>query len=197
MVALSTALIMTIADLQELSARVALNEDAEAYKKLFLHYHPKLLSFSQAITHCKESSEEVVSDVFLKIWKRRATLLQIKNLPLYLYVSTRNISLNYLARQKNAPLCYLDEANVELTSIYYNPEQMMITAEMFHRIRTAVDQLPPRCRLIFKLVKEGGLAYKEVAELLQLSLKTVENQMTIALKKLGESVSLQKTFFLS
>ena len=89
---------MTTTALQEIVARVALNDDSAAYKVLFLHYHPKLLSFSYAITHCKESSEEVVSDVFLNIWNSRKTLLRIENFHLSLYVSTKNISLNYLAK---------------------------------------------------------------------------------------------------
>lgn len=182
---------MSTSALKELVARVALNEDSAAYKKLFLHYYPKLLSFSYAITHCKESSEEVVSDVFLNIWNARKTLLRIDNFHLYLYVSTKNISLNYLARQKREQVFSLDDVKTELKSLYFDPEQLMITAEMFRRICAAVQELPPRCQLIFKLVKEDNLRYKEVAELLHLSVKTVEAQMSIALRKLGTSI----TFF--
>ncbi|HUC83222.1 MAG TPA: RNA polymerase sigma-70 factor [Flavisolibacter sp.] len=156
-----------------------------------LHYYPKLLSFSYAITHCKESSEEVVSDVLLNIWNARKTLLRIDNFHLYLYVSTKNISLNYLARQKREQVFSLDDVKTELKSLYFDPEQLMITAEMFRRICAAVQELPPRCQLIFKLVKEDNLRYKEVAELLHLSVKTVEAQMSIALRKLGTSI----TFF--
>jgi RNA polymerase sigma-70 factor (ECF subfamily) len=64
----------------------------------------------------------------------------------------------------------------------------MITAEMQKRIRSAIQTLPPKCRLIFKLIREDGLKYKEVAELLNLSLKTIENQMTIAIKKISEAI---------
>jgi len=188
---------MTIAALQELVNRIALNEDGDAYKKLFLYYHPRLLSFSYAITHSKQSSEEAVSDVFVNIWSLRTTLLRISNFPLYLYVSTKNVSLNYLARQKRTQVFSLDDVKTEFTCLSYNPEQILITAEMFRRICAAVQSLPPKCRLIFKLVKEDGLRYKEVAELLNLSVKTVENQMAIALRKLGESVSLQQQIFLS
>lgn len=188
---------MTIAALQDLIARIALNDDGEAYKELFLHYHPRLLSFSKAITHNKESSEEVVSDVFLKVWTLRLTLLRISNFPLYLYISTKNVSLTYLARQKKARVFSLDEIKTEFVSLSYNPEQMLITTEIFRRICAAVQSLPPKCQLIFKLVKEDGLRYKEVAELLHLSVKTVENQMAIALRKLGESASLQQQIFLS
>ena len=183
---------MTVAIAKKLVSQLAQDGDQTAYKKLFLHFYPRLLSFSYAITHCRESSEEAVSDVFLNIWRNRATLEQISNFGLYLYVSTKNISLNYLARQKRTQLLFLDEAKTEFSSLYYNPEQMMITAEMFKRIQAAVQSLPPRCQLIFKLIKEDGLSYKEVAELLHLSKKTVENQMTIALRKLGESVTFKK-----
>lgn len=177
---------------KEMVARVALNDDSVAYKKLFLFYHPKLLSFSYAITHCKESSEEVVSDVFLNIWNHRKTLLRIDNFHLYLYISTKNISLNYLARQKKQQVFSLEDVKTEFHSIYYNPEQLMITAEMFKRIREAIKDLPPKCQLIFKLVKEDNLRYKEVAELLHISVKTVEAQMSIAFRKLGASIAFHE-----
>jgi len=69
-----------------------------------------------------------------------------------------------------------------------NPEGLLITAEMKKMIREAVNQLPNRCQLIFKLVKEDELKYREVAELLKISVKTVEAQMTIALRRIGEAV---------
>ena len=77
---------------------------------------------------------------------------------------------------------------MEFRSIYLDPEQLMMTAEIFRKMRYAINELPPRCQLIFKLVKEDGLKYREVAELLNLSVKTVENQMTIALRKIGQAV---------
>ncbi len=109
-------------EIQGLTARLALNDDAAAYKQLFLYYHPRLLSFSYAITHCRESSEEAVSDVFLKIWNSRRGLLRIANLHLYLYISTKNTSLNYLAAQKRSQVLNLDEVKTEFTSLQYNPQ---------------------------------------------------------------------------
>jgi RNA polymerase sigma-70 factor (ECF subfamily) len=67
----------------------------------------------------------------------------------------------------------------------------MITEEMVRQIKKAVNDLPPRCKLIFKLVKEDGLKYKEVAELLNLSVKTIEAQMAIALRRLGKCMHLE------
>jgi RNA polymerase sigma-70 factor (family 1) len=175
--------------LNELVEKISVGDDLAAYKQLFIHYHQRLTQFSLSITGNKESAEEVVSDVFIKIWNKRKSLDHIENLHLYLYVSTKNLSINYLQKQNKHRSFSLDESNVELSTIYFDPEQMMITAEMFRRLNLAVQDLPPKCRLIFKLIKEDGLSYKEVAQLLQLSLKTIENQMTIALKKIGHSIS--------
>ena len=179
--------------INKLLSKIALYDDAHAYKELFLLYHARLVGFSSLITHSKESAEEVVSDVFLKIWNNRQELPRIENFHLYIYIITRNLSINCLARQKRNATLSLDEMVVEIKSIYLDPEQLLITKEMYRRIHDAILELPPRCQLIFKLIKEDGLRYKEVAELLHLSVKTVENQMTIALRKLGQSIQLRTT----
>ena len=67
----------------------------------------------------------------------------------------------------------------------------MITAEMLRRINNAINALPPRCKLVFKLVKEDGLPYKEVADILDISIKTIDNQLAIALRKISEAINLQ------
>lgn len=174
--------------LNKLLNRIALYDDAIAYKELFLLYHSRLVHFSSSITHSKETAEEVVSDVFLKIWNGRTTLTRIENFHLYVYVVTKNLSINSFLKQKKTESFSLDDTLVEFKSIYLDPEQLMITAEMHKRLQKAINELPPKCRLIFKLIREDGLKYREVAELLNLSVKTIENQMTIALRKIGQSV---------
>jgi RNA polymerase sigma-70 factor (family 1) len=174
--------------LQKLINRVALYDDSAAYKELFLLYHARLISFSFSITKSKESAEEVVSDVFLKIWTKRTSLTRVNNFHLYIYIITKNISINYLVKQKREQSFSFDDTLVEFKSIYPDPEQSMITSETFRRVHLAIQALPPKCQLIFKLVKEDGLKYREVAELLELSLKTIENQMTIALKKISQAI---------
>jgi len=175
-------------EINKLINRISLYDDAVAYKELFLLYHSKLIQFSTIITGSRESAEEVVSDVFLKFWNNRNALSRVENFHLYAYIATKNQSLNYLQKIHREKVFSLDDMVVEFKSLYYDPEQLMITAEMFNRIRKAVSDLPPRCQLIFKLIKEDGLMHREVAELLDLSLKTVENQMTIALRKIGKSI---------
>lgn len=179
---------MIAASLRELTDKIAYRDDTVAYKELFLLYHKRLLNFSMTITHSKESAEEVVSDVFMKIWSNRKTLPTIENLHLYIYIVTKNFSINRLLKEKKENTFSLDQVEIDIKNIYADPEELMITAEMQKRIQAAIQALPPKCQLIFKLIREDGLKYKEVAELLNLSLKTVENQMTIALKKISESI---------
>ncbi|MFL5809323.1 MAG: RNA polymerase sigma factor [Flavisolibacter sp.] len=179
---------ITASQLQKLINRIALYDDAIAYKELFILYHSKLINFAQSITRSKESAEEIVSDVFLKIWTKRTTLTRIGNFHLYIYIVTKNFSINHLHKQKRETSFSFDDTVVEIRSLGPNPEQIMISAEMLKKVQLAIKALPPKCQLIFKLVKEDGLKYREVAELLELSPKTVENQMTIALKKIAQSI---------
>jgi RNA polymerase sigma-70 factor (family 1) len=178
----------SLPDIQLLQVRIARDNDQHAYKELFVSFYPSLYSLSLSFLKSGYLAEEAVSDVFIKVWKKRAGLARISNLKLYLFRSIKNTSLNYL-KQQNRSLIEPENYKVQLQSIYFDPEQLMLTAEMIGLVQKAIQQLPPRCQLIFKLVKEDGLKYKEVAELLNLSLKTVENQMTIAIRKIGEAIS--------
>jgi RNA polymerase sigma-70 factor (ECF subfamily) len=173
--------------IQELQQRIALYDDQNAYRQLFTLFYKSLQHFAATYVRSPETAEEIVSDVFMKVWKKRAGLVRIHNLKLYLFISTKNTALNYLRSQKKLPLA-VEQYQVQLQSIYFDPEKLMLTAEMMNRVQKAINDLPPRCQLIFKLVKEDGLKYREVAELLSLSNKTVENQMTTAIKKIGQAI---------
>jgi RNA polymerase sigma-70 factor (family 1) len=173
--------------IQELQQRIALYDDQSSYKELFALFYKSLLQFACSYVRSPQIAEELVSDVFIKVWKKRSGLVRIRNLKLYLFISTKNGALNYVRSQKKIflqPEQYL----IQLESIWFNPEKLMLTAEMMNLVQKAINELPPRCRLIFKLIKEDGLKYREVAELLNLSLKTIENQMTTALHKIGSAI---------
>jgi len=175
-----------IAYLQE---RIARYDDQSAYKELFVQLYNPLLLFAASFVKSKESAEEIVSDVFMAIWEKRKRIDSISNLRVYLYVAVKNSAINYLARQNKLVTTNIGEMDLEPESIYFNPEQLLITAEMSRRVKEIVDQLPPKCKIIFKLVKEDELKYREVAEILNLSIKTVENQLSIALRKIGAALS--------
>lgn len=175
--------------MSHLQRRIARFDDQHAYKELFTSLYNYLFHFARTLVKSKESAEEIVSDVFIKVWEKRKELEKIDNLKVYLYVSTRNMAFNYLEKQKRNATAPIVEFSAAFTSVYLDPEQLMISADMLALVQRAIDQLPPKCRTIFKLVKQDGLKYREVAEVLDISVKTVENQLAIALHKIGKTVN--------
>ncbi len=174
--------------IQDLQHKIGQLDDQQAYKELYTSLYAYLFGFARTIVPCRETAEEIVSDVFIRLWERRKELEKIENLKVYLYVATRNVAFNYLDKQKRTPTHSIDDVKAEFISIDFDPEQLLITADMLALIQKAIDQLPPKCKIIFKLVKDDGLKYREVAEVLGLSIKTVENQLAIALGKIGHTV---------
>ncbi|HYM93367.1 MAG TPA: RNA polymerase sigma-70 factor [Chitinophagaceae bacterium] len=170
---------------------IARNNDQAAYKELFVLFYYRLKRFGYSILKSHEEAEELVSDVFLLIWERREQLLAIDSPRLYIYTTTKNLALTRISRRKKQVDIAPEDWLVKLNSIYFDPEELIISEETLRQINQAIYDLPPRCRLIFKLIKEDGLQYKEVAELLNLSVKTVEAQMAIALRRIGKCMHLE------
>jgi RNA polymerase sigma-70 factor (family 1) len=180
----------SIDELREIQRRIAVYDDEKAYKAAFFLFHNRLKQFAFSFVKSKEMAEEIVSDVFINIWKRRKHLEEINSFKTYLYISTKNISLKYLLKQHKQVAIAIDALNIELESKDIHPDQMMITADMANKIIEAVNQLPPRCKLVYKFIKEDGLRYKEVAAILNISVKTIDNHLAVALKKIGAAINV-------
>jgi RNA polymerase sigma-70 factor (family 1) len=163
-----------------------------AFKQLFQYFFKPISQFAFSIVKTKDAATEITDEVFIKLWRNRENILAIQNLRVYIYKAAKNTALNYLSKKANQQITEpFDYISIELKDDN-NPEQLMITAEMFAQLKTVVDELPPRCKMIFKLVREDGLKYKEVAEILNLSINTVDAQMVIAVRRITEKV---KTHF--
>lgn len=175
--------------IKELQQKIAAG-DQSAYRQLFISYYGGLFRFVKMFTKNKELSEEIVSDVFIHIWKRRSGIEKIKNLKLYLFISAKNLAFGRLTRINKKKFIDLDSVMAEPEDPFNNPDEVLITREINSKLKSAIHELPPRCRLIFKLVKEDGLKYKEVSELLDISIKTVEAQMAIAFRRIGRCLHL-------
>ena len=184
---LVACLLMETNVLTQIGERIA-NDDQLAYRQLFIQFYSKLSRFVMGFTKNKELTDEIVSDVFINIWRRRKNLGEIKNLKLYLYVSAKNTTFNYLKKLHRENLTDLDLVEIELEDPFADPGAAMITREMNLKLKAAINELPPRCKLVFTLVKEDGLSYKQTAQLLNISESTVENQISIALKKISGSI---------
>jgi len=172
-------------DILELQQRIADYEDAAAYKKLFFYFFLPLKSFSFSILKSKEVAEEVVSDVLIEIWAKRKELVEIEDLKMYLYISVRNTSLRRLQQIQKTSVLSLDDVEVEFASADPDAETVLITNELSRKIDLAIESLPPQCKIIFKLAKQDNLKYKEIAQLLNISVKTIDNQLSTALKKIA------------
>jgi RNA polymerase sigma-70 factor (family 1) len=177
-------------DIFELQQRIAEYEDAAAYKKLFLLFFLPLKSFSYSILKSNESAEEIVSDVFVEIWARRKQLMEIENLKMYLYISVRNASLRLLQKIQKTRTLSLDDLDVTFATADLNAADSIISKELVNKIEYAIEQLPPQCKIIYKLAKEDRLKYKDIGELLSISVKTIDNQIATALKKIASVLSL-------
>ena len=173
----------TTINVGEIQLRLARGDQA-GLKLLYGHYNAKLYQFAFAIVNSRETAEEIVADVFLQIWNRRERVSTLENLNWYLFITTRNISFNYLRKINRKKNFDFDDAFVAQYQVQATPEEIMIGREMLMLVNRVINDLPPKCRLIFKLVKEDDLKYREVAELLNLSVKTVENQVGLAFKRI-------------
>lgn len=174
--------------IQALIEQVAVLNDCQAFEELFHLYYKKLLRFAYAIVKDRQLSEEVVSDVFVNIWRNRMRLLEIDNLNSYLYISTKNLAIRSTTikgRHINFPI---DEVEIEPHTSVKTPEDIFLNNEMMERYEAAIIALPPKCQTIYRLAKQDGLKYKEIADILNVSVKTIDAQLSIAIKKITESV---------
>jgi len=153
------------------------------FEHLFLTRFPVLCNVAFRITRNKKAAEDIVQDVFLKLWQNKHKFADLENYNGYLYRCTANAAIDYLKNYRNIIPLDVQRPNGSAVS---NGERLMMEKELEHEIEKAMSNLPPKCRAIFVLSRYEGMKYREIAEHLEISLKTVENQMGIALSKLRE-----------
>ena len=180
---------MSDKELEELIAAIALRNDRQSFKSLYQFYYRKLFCLAKSFVKSPEEAEEIVNDTFLNIWARREDLLNIKNFTIYICTAIRNKSLTAIARMKIHEHLTLDDINIDIKDLSPGGEDSLYVADFMRILNQSVSKLPNQCKLVFKLVKEDGFKYKEVAELLNISVKTVEYHMGNALKKIWECLS--------
>ena len=156
-------------------------EDAKALKILFERYYSPLCHFAFKFVQEVHLAEEVVSDVFLALWLKKQTIEIRLNLRAYLYTAVRNQSLNYVKKNRN----YFEDLEVgdkEEKISDSNADTFITYKELKDDIDALLRQLPEKRQVIFRLNRIDGLSYKEIAEILSISIHTVQNQMVAAVK---------------
>ena len=167
----------------ELLERIKEN-DQSALECLFEKYYYRLCDFAFQYVRSVDLAEEVVSDVFLKVWKARHKMEVKTNFKAYIYTATRNQALNYLEKEKR-DFESIDDILYGKPSDDYHPDEELIFQELENHIEVLINKLPPRRKLIFKLSRIEEFTYREIADILSISIHTVQNQMVKAVKKLA------------
>jgi len=163
------------------------SENPEAYFEALFHiYYKQLCRFSFRIVHDREKAEDVVQTCFINFWeKRKLTTIQ-SSFKAYLFRSVYNRSINEYTRSKkiiNEEISVLNEISGSTSD---DPILLMEAQDLQKKIDQAIAAMPDACRTVFMLSREDQLSYKEIAEMLQISSKTVENQMGKALRIMRE-----------
>ncbi len=173
--------------IKDLLLRIACDNDEDAFKQLFDLYADRLFRFAKSLLKDRFLAEEAVSDVFYKVWLHRSSLENHTTIKAYLFKATYNTSLNYLDEARRKKVVSLDDVDADLGTDLC-PESELINKELKEIIEAAIESLPPRCKMIYRMAKVEQMKYKEIAALLEISVKTIDHQLTIAIQKIGEVI---------
>ncbi len=161
--------------------------DITVFEMLFRTYYQPLCNYAYTFLQDKEDAEEIVQSTFLMVWEKRGALAIHTSVKPYLYAMVRNACLNVLKHQKIKQR-HAGEEIALAERAHDSVSQVVATNELEHRIKIAMDELPEQCRLVFKLSRFEELKYSEIAEQLNISIKTVENHMGKALRIMREQL---------
>ena len=148
------------------------------FEKLYKRFQPSLINYAYYLTRSSEDSVELVNDVFLSVWNKRNRLKLDSNLKTYLYTAVKNRSINYI--KKNKLVIVFDEQIDTLSD--FEADHSILEKEQLIIIQQIMNDLPSKCKQVFAMSRIDQLSNKEIASLLDISIKTVEAQITKALK---------------
>lgn len=169
--------------LRELFVQISHYSDQQAFAELFRNQYAKLYRFALQFVQKSEVAEEIVNDIFVKLWRYRTHLQTVTNPEGYLFISVKNASLNHL-KQYSSYIVAANEEGISELAGGETPQQTLEWRELQFKLNQTVMELPDQCRTIFKLVKEEGVKPQQVARILNISVRTVETQLYRAMKRL-------------
>lgn len=157
------------------------------FEQLFKSNYAAMYRCALNLVDDADVAKDIVQEVFVKCWNKRNDLAAIENLPGYLITATTRTTYNYMRDKRNVQLLGLASAELMANSTDRSSDTVEYI-ELEVLVSKAIQKLPKKCRAIFQLSRQEGLTYPQIAEALNLSVKTVESQMGIALHKLRESL---------
>lgn len=157
--------------------------DEQAFRRIFDAYSSKVYGFALKLTRAQSMAEEIVQDVFMKVWINREAMATVDYFSSYLYTITRNHTFNLMKRV--ALEAHAKSAlGKELSEAHRETEEAFIEKESRQILNQAIDRLPPQQRMVYSLCYQQGLKYEEVAQRLNISRLTVKTHMQQALRNI-------------
>jgi len=161
------------------------------YKEFYVQWYSRMKRFAREYVISEGDAEDIVQDIFMELYEKYDTLYSRVNMPGYIFTSVKNRCIDHLRRQilsresvSRMQNEYLLTLQMKFDSLEVLEDDLLKNQNLEEIIDNALNKLPEKCRIIFIKHKMNGMKLREIAEELQLSPKTVENQMTIAYKKL-------------
>jgi RNA polymerase sigma-70 factor (family 1) len=170
----------------ELFARIC-QKDQKAFEQLYRTHYRRLLILAFQYVKSKEMAEEIVNDVLMKIWKEAPRLNIAHSLRPYLSRSVVNRSLNVI-RQQNRLTVKLEQYQAGSIKTDESEDQAAVLEDQLLKLEQALEGLPPQCKKILMMSKFEKCKQKEIAERLNVSIKTVKNQLTIGYEKIRKAI---------
>jgi RNA polymerase sigma-70 factor, ECF subfamily len=168
----------------------ALKGDISAFEKIYRSYVKELCTFAAYYVKSFDTAEDIVQNVFLILWERRDTIRINGGFKTYIFTSVRNLSLNFLKHQT------IHRNSIDTYSRLFllptaTPHEIAVQQESDALITQALEKIPERCRIVFILSRYFNMKYAEIAEILEISVKTVDAHMVNAVKSLRSTLRLQ------
>ena len=164
-------------------------QNNQLFETLFRSYYKPLCVFVNNLIKDREAAEDIVQEVFVKIWNGMDNIDTSQSVKSYLFKAAYNQTLNYFDKNKHQNN-FSDYQEIENQTTGGNSaDQELQLKEIQKEAEEAINQLPVKCKAIFLMCKEENMTYREVANVMNISIKTVENQMGKALKTLREKLA--------
>lgn len=164
--------------------------DERTFRGIIESYSNDLLYYVRCSVRSKEEAEEIVSDVFFEVWQNKDSINEIRSIKAWLLTITHNKTISHLRKKDNSSI-YLtwDEVGDHVISHeLQTPDEELISHEEISRINHIINNLPPRCKQVFVLAKIEKLPYKDIADLLSISVKTINVHVAKALELISEGL---------
>lgn len=174
-------------DLNKLLLKVA-EDDRQAFNTFYNIFYHQVFRFSYYYLKESEACKEVVSDIFVSVWKSRTKLTEISNIEVYLFIVAKNASLNYLRKSSSGQFVPIEDIPMNMVPSEESAESNLLSDEMNKHLTEIVNKLPEKCRIIFLMARQEGMQTKEIAEALGITESTVRGQIKISINKIMEQM---------